>query len=270
MNLEEEFKSKKIDFTKVGFYDSPEFINEERKDFNYLSKYAEYVLAKKYSKEYFKKAKDEIPFISKILNEELIKDGRLGACIDTSIVLSRILEKEGFWNYQTKGSLTITFPKKMKLETKYLWTVDTGEFQAGHSWIVAPPFDIIDLTVKQQSYPNKTEKHLPNYICKSGTRLKGINEIDIISPEVLIIMELQGIKSNKLYYVKEDIDNFVETFPVVEILDKGIKFKYSTMAIAAPDEPLERVSTLKLSGRLGIEIYNDIILPKLNEKRNAV
>jgi hypothetical protein len=29
--------------------------------------------------------------------EELVKDGRLGACIDIGMILSRILEEEGFW-----------------------------------------------------------------------------------------------------------------------------------------------------------------------------
>ena len=41
------------------------------------------------------------------------------------------------------------------------------------------------------------------------------------------------------------------------------------MAISAPDKPLEEVGTLRLNGRLPIEIYNEIIKPKLIELRKA-
>ena len=37
-----------------------------------------------------------IPVIAKLVWEELVKDGRLGARIDIGMILSRILEEEGF------------------------------------------------------------------------------------------------------------------------------------------------------------------------------
>ena len=42
------------------------------------------------------------------------------------------------------------------------------------------------------------------------------------------------------------------------------------MAISAPDQPLEKVAKLKLSGKLGYEIYNDSIRPKLIELRRSI
>ena len=156
--LEKHFKKLNIDYNSIAFYDSNEFLKQEQKNNRFLELYANYVNEKKYSIEYIERAKKEIPLIAKILNQELKKDGRLGACIDISIVLSRILEKEGYWNYLTKGSLTIDFPIESKIETKYFWSVDDGEFQSGHTWVVAPPFNVIDIALRQQPYKGEEQK----------------------------------------------------------------------------------------------------------------
>ena len=60
-------------------------------------------------------------------------EGRLGACIDLSMVLSRILDAEGIWNYVVKGSLTLTFPRSVQPGPIYFWPIDEGDFQAGQA-----------------------------------------------------------------------------------------------------------------------------------------
>ena len=268
--LRKAFEKLNIDYSKIGFYDSLEFIENERLDPKFLEKYAEYVSKKDLTRDYISKAYVEIPFIAKLLNEELIKDGRLGACIDISIILTRILEKEGYWNYQTKGSLTIKFPKKSNIKTLHFWSVDFGEFNAGHSWIVAPPFTIIDLAVKQQVFKNGQEKHIPNFICSASKKTTSISDIDIISPEASAYFDLNGITKNKLLHVRNDFYEFIKKFPPIEAVDNQLILKYITTGISAPDQPLEKVATLNLNGKFGYEIYNDVIKPKLVEFRRAL
>jgi len=267
--LEAEFAAAGIDFSKIGFYDDPMFMACEQRDNKYLEKYAEYILGKEYTPEYIERAKNEIPFIARLLNEELIKDGRLGACIDISIGLSRILEQEGFWNYIPKGSLTIEFPSHSKISKKYFWTVDIGNFKAGHVWVVAPPFSVIDLSIKQQAYPDNAGEYLPNFICSKSDKIAIINDSDIISPEAFLAMKREGIRSRWMYYIKPNWGEFQRIFRPIQVEENNLSLKYITTGISAPDMPIEKVETLKLSGKITIEVYNDIIIPKLKEFRAA-
>lgn len=262
-----DFNKKEIDYTSPGFYDHDRFLMYELKNPSFLNSYAALVNTQTYNENYMLKAKTEIPIIASLLNEELIKDGRLGACIDVSMVLSRILEKENYWNYLTKGSLTINFPSLSKKMTKYLWSVDFREFQAAHCWVVAPPFTIIDLTVKQQVFYESEGNFIPNYICEKSSGSTMINEIDIISPKASKHISALGVKGSKLEYVKKGFTNFVDNFPAKLIEINGTKFKYCSIAISASDMALENIRTLKLKDKLGLEIYQDLIIPKLKEVR---
>ena len=266
-DLENIFQRFHIDYKKPGFYDSQEFLFQEQRDHSFLEKYAEYVNVQTYPSTYLDRASREIPFIAQLLHQELIKDGRLGACVDVSMVLSRILEREGFWNYTTKGSLTITFPKNSGLEKKYFWTVDNGEHSAGHSWVVAPPFTVIDLTLKQQPYKQNEQKLVSDYICSEQKIEASIDEIDVISPSILLDAEMQGFTGNKLKFVSTNFLNISERFPALQIEKENNFYKYVTVAISASEDPLETITTLKLSNRIGIEIYNDLILPELLKLR---
>ena len=268
--LEKHFEKLNIDYDSIAFYDSKEFLKQEQIDNKFLDLYARYVNQKQYSTEYIERAKREIPFIAKILNQELIKDGRLGACIDVSLVLSRILEKEGYWNYLTKGSLTINYPKESELKTNYFWSVDIGEFQSGHTWVVSPPFNVIDIALKQQIYKNNEQDYLPDTILNEDYKVAKISENDIISPNVLRKMDLQGIRENRLSCVRDDFFEFIEKFPAILVENNKLECKYSTVAISAPDETLERITSLKLNDKYGIEIYNEIIKPRLVEYRKTV
>jgi hypothetical protein len=269
-DLELKFKELNIDYSKIGFYDSPEFKAVENSDPTFLEFYAQYVLEKQYSNEYFNKAEIEIPFITKILNEELKKDGRLGACFDMSLALCRILEKEGYWNFVVKGSLTIEFPNNFKLTPLHIRAIDFGNFQSGHTWIIAPPFTIVDSSLRQQSFKEGEENYIPDIICSKSKTTASIQIFDIISPKFSRYLEKYGIKKNKLEYCKPDFNRFIKTFkPIKYLNDNGLIFKYFPTGITLPAEPLENVKSLNLNGKYSLAIYNEIILPKLVELRKA-
>jgi len=264
------FEALNIDYSKIGFYDSQEFREIEEHIPSFLEKYAEYIKVKTYSKDYLKKASLEIPFIAHLLNEEIIRDGRLGACIDASMVLTRILEKEGYWNYLTKGSLTIMYPKNSNIKTDYFWFVDDPKIKTGHSWVVAPPFTVIDITTRQQVFKGGQEKYIPKLICSTSKKTTKIYEIDLISPVASAFCDFQGIKTNKLNLIRNDFKEFIKIFPPYEIVENQLILKYVTVATSAPAEPLEEITSLKLRGKFGYEIYNEIIKPKLSELRNSL
>lgn len=208
-----DFKRNKIDISKPGFYDEPNFLKVEQRNPEYLNNYARFVQEKTYSYEYLDKARKVIPLIAKELHKELLKNGRKGACINLSMVLSRILEREGFWNYIVKGSLTISFPNGSGIGDRFFWSIDHGEFSAGHAWVVAPPFGVIDLTIKQQERDSKELKYLPEFIMSEVLTPELATVEDIISPEIRQMLQAQGlIYGNMPSIINPTLDKVLATF----------------------------------------------------------
>ncbi len=266
-SLEAEFKKAGIGFTNPGFYDDPAFIKRENIDPDFLQEYAAYVMQRNYGSSYLAKVEQEIPLVARIINSELIKEGRFGACVDYSMLLSRVLEKRGIWNYIVKGSLTIQFPEQFGIKDKFFWSFDPSkEFAAAHAWVVAPPFDILDVTVKQQQYPKHETTLLPDLICARGLKACEISDEDLMSYDLREdIYRRSGLRKGLIEIVRPDLPRLWKRFlPLKFISENGIKLKYIPVGIAAPDTSFER-STLRYHGVLGIDLFNDIILKELEK-----
>ena len=259
-----DFKSHQIDISKAGFYDEPNFIKIERINPEYLNNYARFVQEKTYSSEYLDKARKVIPLIANELHEELLRDGRKGACIDLSMVLSRILEREGFWNYIVKGSLTVSFPNGSGIGDRFFWSIDHGSFSAGHAWVVAPPFRVIDLTVKQQERDYTELKYFPKYIITEVLTPELAKAEDIISPEIRQALQIQGLNSrNMISVINPTLNKVLATFKSGSIEIKNTTFKYIPVAFGAPDCALDNMVGISIGGMSAIDIYTKLVKPKL-------
>lgn len=259
-----DFNRNKIDTSKPGFYDEPNFLKIEQINPEYLNNYARFVQEKIYSEEYLDKARKVIPLIANELYKELLRDGRQGACIDLSMVLSRILEREGFWNYIVKGSLTVSFPNDSGIGDRYFWSIDHGEFSAGHAWVVAPPFGVIDLTIKQQERDYNESKYFPEFIMAEELSPDLAKVEDIISPEVRQMLQLQGLNShNMISKINPVLEKVLETFKSGSLIEGNTKFKYIPVAFGAPDCPLEDMVGISTDGMSAIEMYTKLVKPRL-------
>ena len=259
-----DFERNKIDTSKPGFYDEPNFLKVEQRNPEYLNNYARFVQEKKYTAEYLDKARKVIPIIANELHKELLRDGRQGACIDLSMVLSRILEREGFWNYIVKGSLTVSFPNSSGIGDRFFWSIDHGEFSAGHAWVVAPPFGVIDLTIKQQERDSNESKYFPELIMSEELTPDLAKVEDIISPEVRQILQSQGVNSsNMIPMVNPILEKVLATFKSGTVVNNNTRFKYIPVALGAPDCPLEGMVGISIDGMSAIKMYTTLVKPKL-------
>lgn len=269
-DIVKDFAHNKIPTDIPGFYDHPNFTAIEKQDPNYLGLYARYVQGKNYPKNYLKEAEENIALIAKVLHGELVKDGRLGACVDITMVLSRILEKQGYWNNSVKGALTIEYPPSSPLTTKYYWPVDVTEVAAGHAWLAAPPYTVVDITLKKQPYYAGEEQYLPDYVLQKHTSDIQVNTIDICSTEVIDILKKKGVpEPNMLSYVNSNLPRFLMAFKPTLVCHEGTRLKYIPVAAAAPDSVLDEITSLKLNNMYGKEIYERVVLPAL-EKKNKI
>ncbi|AQU81514.1 MULTISPECIES: hypothetical protein [unclassified Halomonas] len=262
--LEKEFHKKGIPTEKPDFYDHPNFIKEEQRDPSYLIKFAKFVAEKPYSDEYLKKAEVIISDVAKILSEQLLDNGRQGACVDISGILARILERKGIWCACIKGSCTIEFPIKSNEETTYYWSADQGEFTAGHAWVFAPPFSIVDITLKQQPYTGNKKSYIPEIIMvKDAVKTTSTIE-DIISPEVRMLMKAQGMpKHLMLQYGASEMKLIQEIFPAQLVELNGTTFKFSPVAAHASIESLPGIKNMKFNGMYPYDMFKKYIKDKV-------
>lgn len=272
-SLEARFAALDVPTDTPGFYDHPRFVAAEREDPAFLERYAEYVVARPYTSDYVDRARVEVPVIAELVQKELLADGRLGACVDIGMILSRILEREGFWNAMIKGSLTITFPETSGLRRKFFYSFDslqTGQkpFAAAHAWLIVPPFDIVDIAARQQPYREGAE-FVPPLVLVEGTSVVDANPKEVFSPEFIQGFALAERLPEVLVprHAKPDWRTFLTVFPAREVTIDGTSLRYTPVAVGAPDAPFEQMKNWKVNGRYGIKLYRDTIQPALDAIR---
>jgi len=257
--------------SRPGFYDDELFIAEERVDPKFLEEYARYVTSLPLDHSYIVKARRVIPVIARTLHAELVADGRLGACIDTGMIFSRILEQEGIWNFQVKGSLTIDFPAESGINTKYFWSWDLSEhpFASAHSWIVAPPFVVVDIAVKQQPYAEGGDL-LPPIVLSETATVARPRIVDVFSPEFRAFVRMkQGVTDADIVDVcAPNWRAFPVDFPPAVLSVDGVSLRYAPIAVGAPDLPLNQMTVWPINGRLGAAVYEDVVKPALASARS--
>jgi hypothetical protein len=264
-DLAEDFRGRGISFDSPGFCDDPSFFEVERGDPHYLNHYAAFVAKRPYEPNYLARAKVIIDNAVSLLHAELVEHGRLGACVGISEILFRILEQEKIWSCCIKGSLTITFPRKTGIDTSYFWSADHGNFVAGHAWLYAPPYTVVDISVKQQPYRGNEANYIPDRILTTDTRPVIVTDEDIISPPVRMDLSAYGVPPHQhLKEVAPLIPDIFEAFPAVSVPGlKGSSLKYSPVAIHAPEDKLPYLENMLFQGLTPWQLYHSQFAGKL-------
>jgi len=115
--LVEKFRRPGIDTSNPGFYDDPKFIAAQVGDANLLEEYGEFVLTRPYDAACLAQARQVTTDLAEFLYGKLVADGRLGACIDCSAGMLRLLERQGIWCYMATGGLRLEFAEETGLPT---------------------------------------------------------------------------------------------------------------------------------------------------------
>lgn len=264
-DLARDFEKRGTPTDSPGFCDHPNFLAAEGSDPAYLNNYAAFVARKPYDSAYFGRARTVISKSAALLYQELLRHGRLGACVNISGILSRILDREGIWNCPVKGSLTIEFPPGTGLETSYFWSVDHGDFVAGHAWVFAPPFTIVDVAIKRQPYSPDKLPFLPDTVLSENRRYVSVDVEDIVSPSARAEMLMSGISPKRFLDVSApQLKHMLRVFPAISINGlRGARLKYSPVAVGLPDKPLEEMRNMDFDGKTPWELYNEVFRGKL-------
>lgn len=258
-----DFVQSEIDVSNPGFYNHPNFVAIERETPDIINEYNRYVVNNTYSDKYIEESDKKIQIITDTLYSELAKDGRQGACIDICQVISKILEAENIWCCIFVGSMTIRFAQETKIPDAYYWSVDSGKFEAAHTWIYAPPFKLIDVSISLQKHQNNELKYLPKYILERDVKDEVLTPTDIINPSILAPNVSIEAAFNRFLSDNPCVQTFMNDFPACKIEYSKCTVSYFPIRATASDGELNQFRCINFSGKNPIELYEQIIIPKL-------
>lgn len=263
-HLRDIFTKLGIDCNAPGFCDLPTFLRLEGANPRIMESYAEFVETQAYQPEYLASAAKRIELVSETVRRAVADDGRLGACVDASGMIGRMLDKLGIWNYVAKATLTVTYPSASKLPNTYFWALDTGDFVSPHAIVVAPPFGVIDVTLKYQAYRGGQARFLPKAVLAETFAPSEWSAEDLACNELRSFLQSRRVKFKD--FLRRDKPNMLkvmQALPPRKIDANGTFLKYVIVAVGGTIEQLEDITGYKPGGRTAMELYQAHILPQV-------
>jgi len=149
------------------------------------------------------------------------------------------------------------------------WPVDVDDGSGrefGHKWVYAPPFSVIDLTLRLQQYKDNTPDFLPDMVLAKNPAGTGGNPEDILCPSAIAMAARRGHdpKQALAAMVPRYVKSFAPDFPAYLVKEDKVKLKYVPVGIGASKEPLEENRAYSVNGRSAFEFYQQEIKPKLD------
>jgi len=177
-------------------------------------------------------------------------------------MLSQILEKFGVWNYITIGGLRIDFADYVGLTSTRLEPImaSTNPAVAGHVWLCAPPFHIVDATVGYQEYSRGEAQYILHPILAEFVEDAGYEFEDLIDEDAVIeiTMQLGKIPNlDDLYNLHPRLRERMSKYRPVTVNQKDVALTYIPIGVSAPDMPLEQAISLSLSGKGPQELFEE-------------
>lgn len=249
-----------IDMSQPGFYDEPNFVAQEQRNSRFAERYAEWVLLRERDQAYDARVQTIVPQVTDILQRRIVQHNWYGACIAMTAILTRILDRLGIWNIPIRGSASVY----AEGSSRHFAIIDQNEgagFDTGHMWVIAPPYDVIDVTLHHQRWRGDAfQRHVPPIILGKGLANVKARAQDVIAPELRSQMPRDP---NIHYTVFPDQRRVLETFPAKQFISGSTDIRYVPAGVSFPDLPLERINEEARAGVPGIQIWTDDILPVL-------
>jgi hypothetical protein len=268
--LRKEFSEAGIPTDSPGFYEHRAFVRREQKEPAYLDNYARFVQWQSYSPAYLEKAEQIVHVVIAELQLALKLDANQKAFDETPLVISRILEREGIWNYLVGGTLTITFPSGSGFEPVSFWSVDMhkgARRESGHRWVFAPPFQVIDLTILSQDCQLSCMHLLPKLVMEMRGETEAVGLAEVLSPAAIeeIRRAGQSLEEGIDRFIPGYRERFAPDFPAALAGNGGARLKYIPTAAAVSEADLEQLQGFRSNGRTASQIYDREIKPRLAE-----
>lgn len=266
--LETWFLRSGIDPSRPGLHDTPAFLRAEEEDQDVLNLVARLVESKSYSPEELQQAEHKIRVVADVVASRVAHDGRPGLCVIASGIVSRMLDKMGVWNYTAKSNLAIHFPRSVSVGPRYFYSIDDSRhFEAPHAIVVAPPFTVLDVTVRHQMYDDKAMTHwLPMVAATKEFEPYRVTSTELFAPEFRAELRGRGDTVERfLAREKRGMLELMKQLPARKVRLDGGHLGYGLVAVGGYKEQLHELvhPNCRIDGLTAMEIFERDVVPKL-------
>jgi hypothetical protein len=258
------FASRGITTDTPAFYNDPAFLAAERSDGTFLELYGAWVRARRRSAEYDTHVRRVVPLIAEIVAAEIARDGQLGTCIDAAMMLTKMFEEVGIWCYGAKGALTILNPALK--DSTHFWMFDQTP-ATGHVWVVAPPFEIVDITLRTQPYQRGEEAMVPQTVITETAERISPAASDFFADSVLLAQSrgIGRLPDDIHLKLSPDLARAVRAFPSWQVEVGKTTLRYAAGGVTVSDGPsLHAIRSRRWNGLLAGELFDRLVKPALD------
>jgi hypothetical protein len=136
---------------------------------------------------------------------------------------------------------------------------------AGHAWVFAPPFRIVDVTLRQQPYRGHERDYLPPSVFSENAMPDDVEVDDLISPPVRAMLRARGVSGRaQLAAVYGDLPRILQCFDTCSVVWNGTRLKYAPAAFGVSEAGLEQITNITFLGRSPLELYTTAVGPHLS------
>jgi len=261
---------------KPGFYDHPNFIKRERENPLFLESYRQFVALKQFDSHYLDRVRKIVPSLSQYLFDHLQRDGRLGACAGVSSAMSRMLDELGIWNFPTAGGIPIDFPIDSGIGRSGIPVLVAEKVDVTHSWLTAPPFQIVDLTIQAQHWNMGEETILAGFVMEEASNCNPTSEIqvnDLVYTDEFYRLTGQRATIESVCSMRPGLLSEIERHGIWLIEKWGCRLKYIGNATNFSIQPLSQLP-FSLCGKSAQQLFDEYIglhpyvVPKALDEKN--
>lgn len=135
--------------------------------------------------------------------------------------------------------------------------------------MVAPPFAVVDLTIRHQHYHKAgLAQCLPTIVCSKKFQPYRMQAQELVSPSVTAYLRSRGYPSAQAFLQRERADmlRLMEQLPSREVTFEGSRLSYGIVAVGGYPERLSEIHSpnAMINGLTPLQIFENDILPKLS------
>lgn len=253
---------------KPGFDIHPNYLTAERGNPAFLFNYGRFVHWQGYDSAYLARAEHSIRIAAEEVHRGLRIQNLHGACIVSSMILQRILDRHGVWSCMVKGALHATNADGSRFFGIYPIDRDApAGKENGHVWLYAPPFQVVDVTLNLQEEDASITSHLPNTVLAKDAEFdRRVSIEELFHPKLLKFMDDRGYTAP--FVLRKNLPEYepeiAKDFGAYVVLHGDVTLRYITARFSGADDVLEKVNGYAVNGKSAFEFYKTEIKPKLD------
>lgn len=264
--LTADFEASGIDPGMFGFYDQLGFLARESTDPAYLARYAQWVLTRPMSSGYEAHVRAVVPKLAHLLSDVFASHDAHGRCNAACSMMTRMLDLLQVWSFGLFGSVVIEAPDqglRRTMRTIAFKRDPDPDAAAGHAWVCAPPFLVVDPTLALQRWDATTLPFLPGVVLAGSEASKVEARVeDIVDDRVRdLFADAEGRHDPYLHHrLDPSLRGFHQAFPAREVIMPKLHMRFVPVLIRQPCETLAEIE-VKRSGPSGQAIWNSVVVP---------